>query len=77
MTWRNRMSRAKTRKAIKEVARTNRVSVTEVKREMQLAIDSAYKKSTSEASVIPRKNKTPTPQEFIEYMCNKITKNTD
>jgi len=54
------------------LAKKHGVSVNEVKREMQAAINAAYVFPTPEASEIPRKNGIPTADEFVNYLIKKI-----
>ena len=62
------------------IAKEHGVTVAEVKREMQAAIDYIYKKidkSESEMIIqesIPRKNGIPTTEEFITSVAHKIKK---
>jgi len=62
------------RKLIKKVAKAHGVSPEEVKREIQVAIDSVYENPNEAASVIPRKGDVPTIEEFIEYFVKRIPK---
>jgi len=55
------------RKLYRQVAREHGVSVKEVKRDMQAAIDHAYKKPGFYAGQVPHKGATPTPDEFITH----------
>jgi hypothetical protein len=55
------------RKLYRKVAREHGVSVKEVKRDMQTAIDEAYKKPNFYAGQVPHKGVTPTPDEFIAH----------
>lgn len=71
------MNRSQMRKIMKEVAKSNCVSVGEVKREMQAAIDIAYKNPTQEGLGIPRKGKIPMPQEFIDHVAENIIKSNN
>jgi len=55
------------KKIFKAIAKKYGVSVNEVKREMQAAIDAAFVFPTPEAMTIPCENGIPTVDEFIEY----------
>lgn len=58
---------------IKKIAKANGVSVGEVRREMKFAIEAAYANPNSAALNVPRKDKIPTPEEFILY-CTQMIK---
>ena len=62
----------------RKIARENGVSVEEVKREMQAAINEAYKNPSPEAAMqqaaIPRSGKVPTPDELIRYAVAEAAK---
>ena len=72
------MKNSKGAKAIKEVASKNGVSVAEVRREIEIAIDAALfnPNLSPEARTFWDKyiqnGCKPTPEEFIVYMTNKI-----
>ena len=59
------------------IAKKNGVSFTEVKREMQKAIDAAYVFPTPEALKVPRKNAIPTVDEIIAYTVQCIANKTN
>ncbi|MCL2796470.1 MAG: hypothetical protein FWD58_00210 [Firmicutes bacterium] len=63
----------------KAIAKKHSVSVEEIKKEMQAAIDAAYVFPTPEAMQIPRKGEIPTIDEFIEYVAKQVVaeRNTD
>lgn len=61
------------RSVLRKIARENGVSVAEVRREIELAIDAAYIKPNAAALFIPRKNAVPTLEEFINYCVGEIT----
>ena len=69
------------RKVYRKVARKYGVTVEEVKREMQSAIDETYNNSDNNditkayQNKVPREGKIPTVDEFIRYASNKA-KNT-
>jgi hypothetical protein len=55
------------RKLYRKTAKAHGVSVKEVKREMQIAIDAAYEKTNFYAGQVPHEGATPTPDEFIAH----------
>ncbi len=61
-----------------KIARENGVSVEEVKREIQAAIQEAYRNPSAEAAMIqcriPRAGKLPTPEEVIDYVVSEVIK---
>ena len=59
-------------KMYKAIAKKYGVSVEEVKREMQKAIDAAYLFPNYEVEKIPHKGETPTIDEFIKNAVDKI-----
>ena len=60
------------RKIYRQVAKKHGVSVAQVKREMQKAIDSAYENPTAEAKSVNCKGNTPTADELINHVVQKI-----
>ena len=60
------------KKIYKQVAKKNGVSVAEVKREMQKAIDSAYVDPNFYARCVQRKGEIPTIEEFLTHMINTL-----
>lgn len=64
----------------RKIAREHGVTVAEVKKDMQAAIDYAYKKSDKSASEkisqisISSKNEIPTTDEFIKHIVQTINK---
>ncbi len=66
------------RDVYRKIARKNGVSVQEVKREMQAAIDAAYTNPRPETMIqqhrVPRKGKIPTPDEFIRFSVEEALK---
>lgn len=66
------------RQIYKKVAKEYGVTVAEVKRDMQAAIDAAYMNpDTDEITAayqnrVPRKGEVPTPEELIKYAAQKI-----
>lgn len=61
------------RAVYRKVARQHKISVAEVKQEMQLAINSAYVTPNAAALAVPRKGAIPTPDEFIDYCACAIS----
>ncbi len=68
------------RKIYKQIAKKHGVSVEQVKRDMRLAIEQAYKNQELSENTkmlqneIPRKGETPTPDELITFISKKISK---
>lgn len=67
------------RKIYQKIAREHGVSVAEVKRDMQEAINAAYLNPPDDGGVIaayqrkvPRKGDIPTPDELIRYAAGRI-----
>jgi len=60
------------RKIYKAIAKKHGISVEEVKREMQKAVDAAYVFPSAEAESVPRAGEKPTIEEFIDYSVKKI-----
>ena len=60
------------RKIYKQIAKQHGVTVAEVKRDMQAAIDAAYIKPNLSAQSVKRKGETPTPDEFIKHVVKAI-----
>lgn len=60
------------KKIYKKIAKKHGVSVAEVKRDMQEAINAAYTNPNSYANCVKRKNEIPTPEEFITHLANRI-----
>ena len=71
------MNTDKSANALKKVAANNGSSVEDVKYEIQAAIDFAMKNPDPEIKKfwdsIPKKGKTPTPEEVIAYLADKIS----
>ena len=59
-------------KIYKKIAKQNGVSVEEVKRDMQEAINAAYKNPTIFASNLSPQKDVPTTEEFIKLVANKV-----
>lgn len=64
----------------RKIAKEHGVSVEQVKREMQDAIDYAYQNKPNDELTafnqnrVPRKDEIPTVEEFIKYGANRINK---
>lgn len=59
------------KKIYKQIAKEHGVSVAEVKRDMQEAINAAYADPNIYANYVERKNEIPTPEEFIIHLANR------
>lgn len=68
----------KARSAIEQIADREGVSVSEVRREIQAAIDEGMKSTDKSVqaywSRIPRKGAKPTPEEVIDFIAKSIKK---
>lgn len=64
---------AKARKTIKDIARSNRKTVDEVRGDMKQAIAAAYDRSNPAWKDFPKG--PPEPEELIIYLSDKILKN--
>jgi len=60
------------RKIYRTIAKQHGVSVAEVKRDMQVAIDEAYKNPNFHAQCVYRAGNKPTPEEFITHMARRV-----
>lgn len=60
------------RSILRKIAKENGVSVAEVRREMQLAIEASYTNPNAAALAVPRKGAVPTPEELIDYCVGAI-----
>lgn len=60
------------RSVLRKIAKQNGVTVAEVRREMQRAIEAAYENPNAAALAVPRKGDVPTPEEFIDYCVGKL-----
>lgn len=58
-------------KIYKLIAKKYGVSVDEVKRDMQEAIEVAYAEPNFYAECVERKNEIPTPEELIKHLSNR------
>ncbi len=69
------------RKILKKIAKENGISLAELKREMQAALDYAYRNSENNAAIttyqkrVPRKGEVPTPEEFLSFAAGEMNKN--
>ena len=59
------------KKIYKQIAKKHGVSVEEVKRDMEAAINMAYIAPTLHARCIPSKGETPTSEEVILHSANR------
>jgi hypothetical protein len=57
---------------LRKIARIHGVTVGEVKRDMQIAIDAAYKKPTVQAKSVDCSGEKPTPDELINHAVKKV-----
>lgn len=68
------------RNVYRKIAKEHGVTVAEVKRDMQAAIDAAYTNPPQDGVTpayqnrVPRKGEIPTTEEFIRYAKNEINK---
>lgn len=60
------------KKIYKKIAKAHGVSVEEVKRDMQGAINEAYAKPNLYANCVERQNEIPTPEELITHLSNRV-----
>lgn len=66
------------RNIYRKIARENGVTIAKVKRDMQAAIDYAYKNTPNDGVTaayqeqVPRKGATPTSEEIVSYAVKKI-----
>ena len=61
-----------TDKIIEKIANTNNVSVYEVRKEIQTAINIAFENPNENARKVPCKGVKPTIEEFLAYTTSKI-----
>ena len=69
-----------TKDLFKAIAKANNISVTELKKEIQLAIEIAQNNPDSKKQTEFRKyfgDRTPTPEEFVYVLTKEITKDQD
>lgn len=65
------------KKIYKQIAKKYGVSVAEVKRDMQEAINEAYTEPNFYADCVERKNEIPTPVELITHLANQVSSMRD
>ena len=65
------------RKAYRQIAKKHGVSVDEVKRDMQEAVNEAYKNPNFHARAVDYKGEKPTVDEFIDHMVRRINAEKD
>ena len=68
----NREAKRKNKKNYKKIAKQHGVTVDEVERDMQTAIDAAFVTPNATAQSIKRKGDTPTPDVFISNAVRMI-----
>jgi hypothetical protein len=56
------------RNLYRKIAKSHGVTVKEVKQDMQIAINEAYKQTNFYAGQVPHRGVTPTPDEFIAHV---------
>lgn len=61
------------KKIYKQIAKKNGVSVSEVKSEIQAAIDATYENPNFHAQCVYRAGDKPTPEEFISHMARRVS----
>ena len=61
------------RKIYRQIAREHGVSAGDVRREIQAAINEAYREPNEYARQIKCKGSAPTPEEFIAYAAVKLS----
>ena len=54
------------------IAEEHGVTVGEIKKDMQKAIDAAYENPNVNAETVPRRNDIPTIDEFIRYIADSL-----
>lgn len=65
------------RKIYRQIAKKYGVTVTEVKRDMGIAIDETYKNPNAAALAVTRKGDKPTPEEFIAHIARRTADISD
>ncbi len=60
------------KKVFRKVAKQHGISVAQMKREMQAAIDEAYKNPSFHAECVHRAGAVPTPEEFVAHMARRL-----
>lgn len=64
------------RKLARKVAKAHGVSVKEVRKESQAAIDYAYKRTNFYAGQVPHAGANPTPDEFVAHAARAARERT-
>ena len=67
------MEQPNMKKLYKKIAKESEVSVADLKKEMQEAINAAYVQPNFYARCIQCENEVPTLDEFIEYVVNRVS----
>lgn len=68
------------RKIFRKIAKENKLTVAEVKQDMQSALENAFKNPNNNGVIkafqdrVPRKGEVPTPEEFIKYAATNMVK---
>ncbi len=62
---------------VRQTAKKLGISVAELKKEIQNAVDDAYKNPTDSAKTVPRNQAVPTPEELLDYTLKEQQKNRD
>ncbi|MFA6729993.1 MAG: sporulation initiation factor Spo0A C-terminal domain-containing protein [Candidatus Izemoplasmatales bacterium] len=65
------------KKIYKQISKKHGVSVSDVKRDMQAAINAAYANPTFYADCVVREKEIPTPAEFVRHLSNRVSSMTD
>jgi CheY-like chemotaxis protein len=60
------------RKILRQVAKQNGVSVAEVRKGIEEAIDKAYEKPNPQALAVECKGEKPTPEELIAHIAKNV-----
>lgn len=70
------------RRIYRRIAKENKVSLSEVRTEIQIAVEVAYKNTPNDGGVIaayqrrvPRRGEIPTPEEVICYVAGQVQGN--
>ena len=65
------------RKIYRKIAKKHGVSVTEVKRDMQKAVDETYKNPAFHAKCVYREGEKPTVGEFVDHVARRAKEEYD
>ena len=60
------------KKVYKEIAKNNNVSVRQIKKDMQEAVNAAYINPNFHAKCVHSKEKVPTSEELIEHIIRRM-----